>query len=84
MALLGWIALLVRVGALARMARVRRLGFMVASGWLSLPLYNYWVLAGCQGDCGIRIDLLLVAPVLLIITGVWLVSWWRLRRGGDR
>ena len=82
--MLGWIALLLGVGLLARLAGARPLGYTVAGGWLSLPLYNHWVLAGCPGDCGIRIDLLLVAPVLLVITGVWLASWWRLRRGGGR
>jgi hypothetical protein len=36
--------------------------------WLAAPLYNTLLMANCPGDCGIRIDLLLALPLLLIVS----------------
>jgi hypothetical protein len=39
---------------------------LTAAGlWAAFPPYNYSVLARCSGDCNIRIDLLVVAPIML-------------------
>jgi hypothetical protein len=43
--------------------------FILAIGLLiALPLYNSWILSRCFGDCSIRIDLIVVAPLILLAT----------------
>ncbi len=43
--------------------------FILAIGlWLALPLYNSWILSRCSGDCSIRVDLIVVAPLILLAT----------------
>jgi hypothetical protein len=77
--LIEWPALaLVPAGllfALALAAR-RRLVYGAACGWLAYAVYEYgmkwrWL---CSGECNIRVDLLLLYPALLVLTGVALVS----------
>lgn len=41
---------------------------IAAIAWASLPFYNAWILAGCPGDCSIRVDLVLVVPLAAIAT----------------
>jgi len=52
--------------------------------WAIFPFYNFWILTNCSGDCNIRIDLLLVGPILLIVSVLALVSVvrraWRKRK----
>lgn len=80
MVLLGWIALLVAVGLIARWVGAKPQGVVAAIAWLSLPIYNRLLLAGCPGDCAIRVDLLIVIPVLVSVTVWWLLAKWRLRK----
>jgi hypothetical protein len=61
----------------ARRLRRRPLVAVTLAAWLSLPVYNRLVLSRCPGDCGIRVDLVVVAPLLLILTVACLVAWWR-------
>jgi hypothetical protein len=75
--LLGWIGVLGLIGLLAWRLGRQPLAVMTLLAWLSLPIYNRLVLAGCPGDCGIRVDLVVVAPLLLILTVACLVAWWR-------
>lgn len=83
MALLAWIALLVVVRLATRRAGARSMAIVAAAAWLSLPVYNHWMVGNCPGDCGIRVDLLIVGPVLLMVTLAWLLAWWR-QRGSRR
>jgi hypothetical protein len=35
--------------------------------WLALPVYDRWIRThACSGDCGIRVDLVFIAPLLLL------------------
>lgn len=52
----------------------RKTVLITAVLWLAFPLYNTWILANCPGDCSIRIDLLLVAPVLFIFSVLAIVA----------
>lgn len=79
MALLTWLLLLLVVRLVTRRAGARSMAMVTAAAWLSVPIYNHWVVAGCPGDCGIRVDLLIVGPVLLLLTVAWLLAWWRQR-----
>lgn len=55
--------------ALAFGLRRRRACIAVAAAvWLSLPFYNAWILAGCSGDCSIRVDLVPIAPLVVLAT----------------
>lgn len=82
MALLTWLLFLLALRLVTRRAGTRSMAIVAAAAWLSLPVYNHWVVSNCPGDCGIRVDLLIVAPVLLMLTLAWLWAWWR--QGGGR
>lgn len=71
MVLLGWITLLFVAGLAASWRRRSVLGWMTLVAWVSLPVYNAALRRGCPGDCGIRVDLLVVVPVLLVLTVAW-------------
>jgi hypothetical protein len=64
MALLTWLLVTVLAGVLARRLQASPAPWVALAAWVSLPIYNHWVLAGCPGDCAIRVDLLIVLPVL--------------------
>jgi hypothetical protein len=72
-----WLAALLGV-ALVGLGRWRGRGAPVAAGltWLLYAVYEtgnkqrWW----CTGECNIRIDLLLIYPMLLVLTVVGLVS----------
>jgi hypothetical protein len=61
-------------------ARSRRLSIaVVAMAWLAYAAYETamrlrWL---CTGECNIRVDLLVIYPVLLVISGVAVLSFVR-------
>jgi hypothetical protein len=79
-----WLAALIGVPLLA-LGRWRGRGAAVATGiaWLLYAVYEtgmkqrWW----CSGECNIRIDLLLVYPMLLVLTAVGMVNLLRTGRG---
>ena len=52
--------------------------------WAAFPFYNFWILENCPGDCNIRVDLVVIVPILLIVSVVALGSVirraWKKRR----
>jgi hypothetical protein len=50
------------------------------AAWPAAFWYNHWVLSRCSGDCGIRIDLIIVAPLLLLVSYLAVKEAWRRRR----
>lgn len=80
-----WVALLVAEG-LAGLWMWRRAGatLIAAVAWATYAGYEYLMLLRvlCSGDCNIRVDLLLVYPVLLLLTIVALVCTYQ--RGRSR
>ena len=64
-----WLALVPGGLLLALYGRLKRAGaFWAGSGWLAYCLYEYgmkWRLL-CSGECNIRIDLLLLYPLLVL------------------
>jgi hypothetical protein len=74
---LGGLLLLYAI-IVTRFARWRHsfMGLLVpALLWLALPLWNWFVLRhACSGDCNIRIDLVLIAPLLAIATALAVVT----------
>lgn len=71
-----WIALIV-AGGLACMAWFRRskVAAVTALLWAAYAGYEYLMLTRvlCTGECNIRVDLLMIYPVLLILTVVSIV-----------
>ena len=65
--------------------RFRRSGAifgLAIAAWISAFFWNAWILKGCSGDCNIRVDLVLIAPLVLIATGFALaeaIRRWRRR-----
>lgn len=49
--------------------------------WLAYPPYEYWYLSRCTGECNIRVDLVLIAGFLLVISVLAVISLIRRRRG---
>jgi hypothetical protein len=59
------------IGALVALYLLRQNAalFPIAiAAWPAAFWYNQWILSRCSGDCGIRIDLIIVAPLLLLVT----------------
>jgi hypothetical protein len=64
-------------------ARRRRWALGAAAAWLGYGLYEYgmrlrWL---CSGECNIRVDLLLLYPALLAVSGIAVLS--TLRKTGS-
>jgi hypothetical protein len=69
------------VFALFRWRRSNMIFVLALLLWFALPFYNQWILSRCSGDCNIRVDLLLVAPLMLIASGFALFEAVRRWRG---
>lgn len=74
MALLIWLLFLVGIAVCTRWIRASALYSVTAVAWATLPIYNYFLRRACPGDCSIRVDLLIVMPVLV---GLTLASIWK-------
>lgn len=42
--------------------------------WLLYPIYEIWLQLNCSGECNIRVDLLIIYPVILVFTVASLVK----------
>lgn len=80
MPLVAWLLLLTATAFWARRSGRSAATWTAGVGWLSFPGYNAWLRQSCAGDCGIRVDLLVVLPVLLSVTAAALWQWWRMKR----
>ncbi len=47
---------------------------MAIAAWVGAFFWNDWILKGCSGDCNIRVDLVFIAPLVLIATGFALIE----------
>ena len=78
------LAALVPAGVLgaAYLARRRRLVLVTALLWLGYAIYESLMKARvlCSGECNIRVDLLLISPLLWILTIVAIIQFFRRRR----
>lgn len=68
--------------AFARWSR-QRLAWMAAGAWSVYTIYELLMKQRvlCSGECNIRVDLLLVYPVLALLSMVALVAGFARRRG---
>src|SRR5688572_14403943 len=79
-----WLAALVGVPLVAAgRRRGRRAALVAGLAWLAYAVYETgmkqrWL---CTGECNIRVDLLLVYPILLVLTLIAVVSLLRTARG---
>jgi hypothetical protein len=67
---------------LVLIVRFRRSAFIFALaivGWIGALAWNSWILQSCHDECNIRVDLVLIAPLVLVATGFALVE--AVRRG---
>ena len=64
------------------LARRKRLLAVTAALWLGYAIYESLMKARvlCSGECNIRVDLLLISPLLWILTIVAVVQFLRARR----
>lgn len=53
---------------------VKILGWMIALIVGTFPFYNIWIMQNCSGDCNIRLDLMILLPILLIMLITWLIK----------
>jgi hypothetical protein len=53
---------------------------IAAVAWLAYPPYEYWIQSRCTGECNIRVDLVLIAPFLLVVSVLAAISLVRSRR----
>jgi hypothetical protein len=58
---------------------------LAAVAWILYPPYEFWIRSRCTGECNIRVDLLLIAPFLLVVSILAAISLvrsnWRKRKG---
>lgn len=64
------IILLITVLICAVLWAYRRGRIVPATGasWLAYALYEIWMQQTCTGECNIRVDLLLIYPLLLVLS----------------
>ena len=64
--------------------RPRRLALVTAALWLGYAIYESLMKARvlCSGECNIRVDLLLISPLLWILTIASIMQLVRRRRDG--
>jgi hypothetical protein len=80
-----WLALLPSVLFAVGYRRTRLRAVLVAAGvWLAYFLYEEGVRRRilCSGECNIRVDLLLIYPVLLVISAAAVARWRRRAQEG--
>jgi hypothetical protein len=75
------IVIVVFTALLFRFRRSEAIFALAAAAWAGAFAWNVWVLQSCSGDCNIRPDLALIAPVVLIATGFALSEAIRRKRG---
>ncbi len=63
----------------------RTVSFVAALVWLAYVPYEYAMKLRllCSGECNIRVDLLLIYPVLVILSVLAVVAFFRRKRGVD-
>jgi hypothetical protein len=75
-----WLALLLAL-AFAAAARRRggRAGWVAAGAWALYAAYEecMYLRILCTGECNIRIDLLLLHPLLIVVSVVAMLALWR-------
>jgi hypothetical protein len=79
-----WIAVVVALTLyLLTRTRTLRVPLIAAAGWLAYSLYEYGMKLRilCSGECNIRVDLLLVYPLLIVLTLAAIISLLRNARG---
>lgn len=45
-----------------------RIVLITGGAWVAYALYETWVQRTCTGECNIRVDLLLIYPLLLVLS----------------
>ncbi len=78
---LFFIVIGVFVALLFRFRRSNAIFGLAIAAWVGAFVWNAWILQTCSGDCNIRVDLVLIAPLVLIATGFALVEAFRRWRG---
>lgn len=66
-------------GLLFRYRNSTAIYYLAAASWIAAYFWNRMILQSCTGDCNIRVDLVVIAPVVLIATGFALVKLLRRR-----
>ena len=77
------LAVCLLVAACFGMAWLHRRGAspaIAAAAWLAYPPYEYWYQSRCTGECNIRVDLVLIAGFLLVVSVLAVVSFVRSTR----
>ena len=81
-----WLAFVVALATLAiYLGRRSRASLIVSASWAFYGIYEYLMYARvlCSGECNIRVDLLLLYPILAVVTTAALLrSYWHRSRGG--
>ena len=78
-----WVALLPALAfAAVASGRGRAMSWIAAAAWLLYALYEGAVARRmlCSGECNIRVDLVLIYPVLLVLSLIGIVSALRTRQ----
>ena len=65
---LYFIVLAVFLVLIVRFRRSTYIFALAIAGWIDALVWNDWILRGCASDCNIRVDLVLIAPLVLIAT----------------
>ncbi|MGB8816632.1 MAG: hypothetical protein WCC66_01790 [Rhizobiaceae bacterium] len=82
---MGFALYLIVIGAffvlLLRFRRSSVIFPLTIAAWIGAFAWNAWILSTCPGDCNIRVDLVLIAPLVLIATVFSLIEALRRWRG---
>ena len=65
---------------LFRLRRSNGIFGMAIAAWIGAFFWNKWILNTCSGDCNIRVDLVLIAPIVLFASALALARLFQLRK----
>ena len=81
---MGLLLFLIVIGTFAallfRFRRSNTIFGLAPATWIAAIVWNWWILDTCSGDCNIRVDLVPIAPLVLLATGFAIAQafrWWR-------
>ena len=77
---LFFVVLGVFAALLFRFRRSNAIFILAAAAWIAAFFWNNWISGTCSGDCNIRVDLVLIAPIVLFASALALARLFQLRK----
>ncbi len=75
--ILSIVLLVAFISLLFRFRRSNVIYYLAAASWVSAYFGRRMILQNCTGDCGVRVDLVVIVSVLMLTNGFAIVALWK-------